>query len=88
MPAILTLKLDRILFRRLSNGARAFDKMASWQTSRRLKDLKTEAIKQQDIFERLEEAREPTTGLGLTASDLNAEAIGLIVAGTLDIPFV
>ncbi|KAL9593580.1 MAG: hypothetical protein Q9219_007485 [cf. Caloplaca sp. 3 TL-2023] len=82
MPAILTLKVDRIFFRKLTDSARKFEDMAKWQTSRRIGAHNEEEVKHDDIFEKLLEARDPNTGEGLTTSDLNAEAIGLIVAGS------
>ena len=54
--------------------------MARWQTDQRL-EKGEEHGRTQDIFEKLEEAQDPKTGSKLSPSDLNSEAIGLIVAG-------
>lgn len=85
MPAILTLKIDAIFFRKLLNGARKFEEMSKWQTNRRLKARLDGDFKHHDIFEKLEGARDGETGQTLTAAELNAEAIGLIIAGTTNL---
>lgn len=82
MPAILTLRIDRIFFRRLTDSARHFEDMAKWQTKRRLDASQDDGAVHDDIFAKLIEARDSKTGIGLSTTDLNAEAIVLIVAGT------
>ena len=83
MPAILTLKIDKIFFRRLTDGTRRFEEMSKWQTDRRNKYADC-GIKHRDIFEKLLRARDIETGKRLTIAELNAEAIGLIIAGRIN----
>ncbi|KAL8841180.1 MAG: hypothetical protein Q9170_001034 [Blastenia crenularia] len=82
MPAIISMKIDRIFFHKLTGSVRSFESMAKWQTDKRIGAHSDNGAKHNDIFEKLIVARDPNTGIGLSISDLNAEAIGLIIAGS------
>ena len=81
MPAILTLKMDRIFLRRTTSRARKFESVTEWQMEKRLGVFREPGLKQDDMLEKLLAARDSSTGTGLTAADLKAEAMTFMVAG-------
>lgn len=81
MPAILTLKMDRIFLRGTTSRARRFEALVKWQMEKRLGEFSDNGFKKDDIFEKLLAARDNSTGAGLTAADLQAEAMTFMVAG-------
>lgn len=83
MPALLTLKIDRIFFRTLTSNTRKFEDMGRRQTERRIALSHQDGDKRDDIFERLLAARDQETKQSLSALELNAEAISLIIAGMI-----
>lgn len=83
MPALLTLKVDRIFFRKLTSNTRKFEDMGRQQTEKRVALSHQDGVKHDDIFEGLLAARDPETKQSMSALELNAEAISLIIAGTI-----
>ncbi len=79
MPAILRLRLDRLLFRKLYKAQKQFQALSRAQSDWRMKQ-RDPAIK--DLFSNLLEARDPMTLSALTKEELIAEAGILIVAGS------
>lgn len=81
MPAILKLKLDRLLFPSIINETYKFEALSkeqsTWRANQNSKDLKY-----RDLFTALLEARDPDTGLGYSQEELIAEAGLLIIAGS------
>ncbi|MDI1489519.1 MAG: hypothetical protein OHK93_008798 [Ramalina farinacea] len=82
MPALLALKVDRIFFRKLTSNTRKFEDMGRQQTEKRIALSHQDGVKRDDIFEGLLAARDPETKQSMSALDLNAEAISLIIAGS------
>ena len=82
MPAILTLKLDRVFLRGLTGRARTFEMTTKLQMEQRLTGNLEDRAKQEDLFDKLLAARDSSTGASLTAADLQAEAMTFMVAGT------
>lgn len=81
MPAILTLKMDRIFLRQTTNRARKFEALVKWQMQQRLGEFGESVFGKDDIFEKLPAARDGSSGTGLTTADLKAEAMTFMVAG-------
>lgn len=79
MPAILKVKLDRVLFRKLINGVKDFQALSKAQSDWRLAH-RHDAKK--DLFASLIEARDPETGDGITEEEIVAEAGSLLLAGS------
>lgn len=82
MPAILTLKMDRVFLRCTTDRARNFEKTTKWQMEQRMTADCDDGAKQSDLFDKLLAARDSNTGASLTAKDLQAEAMTFMVAGT------
>ena len=81
MPGLLKLNLDKILFRRLSNGIRWYENFSKTQAEARIKQRFT--CKTRDMFATILEAKDPETGDGLPLADIVSEASLLIVAGEM-----
>ena len=82
MPAILTLKMDRVILRRTTDRARNFEKTTKWQMEKRMSAGRDDGAKHSDLFDKLLAARDSSTGASLSAADLQAEAMTFMVAGT------
>ncbi|KAF2017338.1 benzoate 4-monooxygenase cytochrome-like protein P450, partial [Aaosphaeria arxii CBS 175.79] len=80
MPDILKLKIDRILFRKATEGTYKYQKVAAEQSDWRLQQA--ENIKDPDIFGSLMNTKDPETGRSLTREELIGEAGFLIIAGS------
>ena len=85
MPAILTLKMDRVFLRRTVARARNFEKTTKWQMEQRLTVDREDVARQSDLVDKLLAARDSNTGASLTTADLQAEAMTFMVAGTRQI---
>jgi len=80
MPNLVKLQIDKILFRKLTQGTRDYEKFSKVQATEREKlglDVKT-----RDVFSLLLEAKDPLTGEGFTIPELISESSLLIVAGS------
>jgi len=80
MPGILKLKLDKILFRKLTEGTYQYHALSKSQTEWRLEQQNN--TKAKDLFAALLEARDPESGRGFTQEDKIAEAGLLMIAGS------
>ncbi|MCJ1244247.1 hypothetical protein MMC30_001445 [Trapelia coarctata] len=80
MPQILSLKLDKLLFRKLTAGTYQYQALSKAQSGWRIANAAT--LKTRDIFSALLSARDPETGLGFTHEELVSEAALLIIAGS------
>jgi cytochrome P450 len=80
MPHLLTLKIDQIIFRKLTAGTYRFKELSAEQSTWRLQNAHN--IKTPDLFAALLDARDPETGLGFTQEELISEAGLLIIAGS------
>jgi len=80
MPQILTLKLDKLIFRKLTAGTYQYQALSKSQSDWRIANSSN--IKSRDIFSALLSARDPETGLGFTHEELVSEAGLLIIAGS------
>ncbi len=81
MPALLKLKLDKILFRSLTDGTRRYEAFSKAQSDERIKQGNNCEVN--DIFASLLEAKDPETGEGFSLPELVSESSLLIVAGKL-----
>ena len=80
MPGILKLKLDKVIFRKLTKGTYQYHALSKSQTEWRLKQQKGEATR--DLFAALLQARDPESGRGFTQEEIIAEAGLLMIAGS------
>lgn len=81
MPGLLKLHLDKILFRRLTDGTRQYKTFSKAQSDARIKD--GTLYKTRDIFASLLEFEDPETGEAFTLPELVSESSLLIVASKL-----
>ena len=79
MPALLKLRLDKILFRKLTDSTREYEAFSKTQSDARIKEGSKYETK--DIYASLLEAKDPETGEGLTVPELVSESSLLIIAG-------
>ena len=80
MPGILKLKIDKILFRKLTEGTYQYHELSESQIEWCLKQQND--TKTKDLFAALLEARDPESGCGFTQEELIAEAGLLMIAGS------
>ena len=80
MPGILKLKIDKLLFRKLTEGTYQYYALSQSQTDWRLKQKNDDKAK--DLFAALLEARDPESGRGFTQEEMIAEAGLLMIAGS------
>ena len=80
MPAILTLKLDKMLFSKLTKETYEYQALSKDQTEWRM--AQGQKSKMNDIFSALESARDPETNRMYTPIELVSEAGLLIIAGS------
>ena len=80
MPLILKLKLDQLLFRKLTQDTRQFQALSKSISDWRVAQGKDTGFR--DLFSYLLEAKDPETGRGYTNEELIAEAGILIVGGS------
>ena len=80
MPLILKLKLDQLLFRKLTHDTRQFQALSKSISDWRVTRGKYTGFR--DLFSYLLEAKDPETGRGYTNEELIAEAGILIVGGS------
>ena len=80
MPGILKLKLDKVIFRKLTEGTYQYHALSKSQTEWRLKQQNGKTTK--DLFAALLEARDPELGRGFTQEEMIAEAGLLMIAGS------
>jgi cytochrome P450 len=80
MPELLSLKLDKIIFRKLINGVKDFQALSKAQTDWRL--AHEHSIETKDLFASLMEAKDPETGNGLNEDQIVAETGSLLLAGS------
>lgn len=78
MPMILTLRLDKLLFRELDKAKGQFHELSNGQTAWRMQQTHLE---RKDLFANLLEFKDPETGNRFTQEELITEAGILIVAG-------
>lgn len=81
MPGLLKLHLDKILFRRLTDGTRQYEAFSKAQSDARIKE--GTSYETRDIFASLLEFKDPETGEAFTLPELVSESSLLIVAGKL-----
>ena len=81
MPGLLNLQLDKILFRRLTNGTRQYEAFSKAQSDARVKE--GTSYKLRDNFASLLEFKDPETGEAFTLPELASESSLLIVASKL-----
>lgn len=79
MPWLLTLKLDKILFRKLNRGMEEYKMHTRKRATERAEQ---HDVKTRDIFSSLLNAKDLETGEELSRSELQSEAAILISAGT------
>lgn len=79
MPALLKLKLDKILFRSLTDGTRRYEAFSKAMSDERIKQGNIYEV--EDIFASLLEAKDPETGEGFSLPELVSESSLLILAG-------
>ena len=82
MPGLLELQLDKILFRRLTDGTRQYAAFSKAQSDARIKE--GTSYKTRDILASLLEFKDPETGEAFTLPELVSENSLLIVAGKLE----
>ena len=80
MPALIRLKLDRLMFPKLISETHQFQALSKSQSDWRV--AQGNALGQKDLFSALMEARDPETSCGYTNDELVVEAGILIVAGS------
>ena len=80
MPAILTLKLDKLFFRTLTKETYAYQALSKSQAEWRM--AQGRKYEMNDIFSVLETAKDPETGRMYTPLELVSEAGLLIIAGS------
>lgn len=78
MPMILSLRIDKILFRKLDKAKSQFHRLSNEQSAWRMQQ---NHLEKRDLFANLLESKDPQTGSGFTQEELIAEAGILIVAG-------
>ena len=81
MPGLLKLKLDKVLFRSLTDGMRRYESFSKAQSDERIKQGNTYEV--EDSFASLLEAEDPETGETFSLPELVSESSLLIVAGKL-----
>ncbi|KAL8789819.1 MAG: hypothetical protein Q9195_006654 [Heterodermia aff. obscurata] len=81
MPAILTFRLERIFLREVTSRARKFESVTKAQLEARLARYRASEVKENDMFEKLIEAQNSSTGASLTMPDMQAETMVIMVAG-------
>ena len=80
MPLILRLKLDKIIFRKLTRGTYQYHALSKSQTEWRL--AQQGKIDGKDLFAALLDARDPESGRGFSQEEMIAEAGLLMIAGS------
>ena len=79
MPALLKLKLDKILFHSLTEGTRRYEAFSKAQSDERIEQGDNYEV--EDIFASLLKAKDPETEEGFSLPELVSESSLLIVAG-------
>ena len=83
MPTLLKLRLDQILFPKLTKGAYQFQTLSSDRVQMRmLQANEVSRAGKEDLFTALIHAKDPETLLGFSEAELKSEAGLLIIAGS------